>query len=617
MAACIIASLAVAFPFLLIFLEKDRLLAAMKVAAGLTGFFLATALATQVLGIFHYPVIVSTFLLVDLGIALRIFFQRKIFMQGLRRTCTPHSLLAFIAVLAAFGIIGTELYSLHYKYTGEVQTLRGTIDVSMNSSGYPFFSDEWVEAALARHTIESGSLSASDPLVVNKPFADLLAPFHAGLAEAFLLAGLDPTAEFAVLAILTGILVLGAFYMCLRSFGIGSVSSLIVLLGATYIAQAANLPGIWFLLPYLIACIPFFLMLGSFAKKAYSIGYVHALLAIIIYPPIALFVLPSALAASFAKDNGTFYLAGALNRRRIAMASILTVIAVALISILIAALPAPLRSLLFQNISFGIHHASLETGVVSFPIWIVMPFVFLPFAYMGIWTAIRRGWIFFTATAIVGLVFWSLYAFYSGVIVIEYPRVVIITSFILLISAGFGIERCLVFFKDRYPMPIKLYRISKITALACLLLIASLAVPFYARTVLRGQFIVSTPSGPNTLLLVPAPAVTLLLVPDDLRIWSKISDAIFISPPWKGLVIGATSDNYPLNTKSSYITENFLAYGDFMAADCSEKADMAMKYRLSYAYAEEFSCPGFTYVASSSENLNLYHWSRKNSASGI
>jgi hypothetical protein len=98
------------------------------------------------------------------------------------------------------------------------------------------------------------------------------------------------------------------------------------------------------------------------------------------------------------------------------------------------------------------------------------------------------------------------------------------------------------------------------------------------------------------------------LAPDDLTIWQGIIGKNFTAPPWKGLVIGAATGNFPLESKSSTITMSIMPYAKFLSADCTEKAALAERYSISYAYLPAFKCPNFVELGESSERLHLYKY---------
>ena len=79
-----------------------------------------------------------------------------------------------------------------------------------------------------------------------------------------------------------------------------------------------------------------------------------------------------------------------------------------------------------------------------------------------------------------------------------------------------------------------------------------------------------------------------------------------MSIPWKGLVIGVATENYPLETKESTITNQFVRHSEFVKAECDEKLKIAKEQGIDYVYSWGFNCTGFKEVGKSEENLVLY-----------
>ena len=92
---------------------------------------------------------------------------------------------------------------------------------------------------------------------------------------------------------------------------------------------------------------------------------------------------------------------------------------------------------------------------------------------------------------------------------------------------------------------------------------------------------------------------------DDLRLFN-FSEKRFISPGWKGLVIGSSTGNYPLDSKSSTISVEKLGYDEFIGTNCENKRLLSKKFNINYVYSSSFNCSGFKLVGVSGENLNLY-----------
>jgi hypothetical protein len=109
--------------------------------------------------------------------------------------------------------------------------------------------------------------------------------------------------------------------------------------------------------------------------------------------------------------------------------------------------------------------------------------------------------------------------------------------------------------------------------------------------------------------LIPAPPINRYLHPDDLRLFAPYKGKRFISIPWKGLVIGVATKNYPLESKPSTLTNKTLRYQVFMNADCNLKQSLAKKYNIDLVYSSPFECPqGFKLLGISSEGFMLYQF---------
>ena len=108
--------------------------------------------------------------------------------------------------------------------------------------------------------------------------------------------------------------------------------------------------------------------------------------------------------------------------------------------------------------------------------------------------------------------------------------------------------------------------------------------------------------------VLPAAPANTYLHQDDLVIFQDIHEKRFISLPWKGLVIGVSTLNYPLETKSSTITNGFLRYSEFMSYNCERKKEIAHEFKIDYVYSSGFDCRYFKEIAISTENIHLYEF---------
>ena len=110
--------------------------------------------------------------------------------------------------------------------------------------------------------------------------------------------------------------------------------------------------------------------------------------------------------------------------------------------------------------------------------------------------------------------------------------------------------------------------------------------------------------------LRPAAPVGRYLTDDDLHLFGSIHDTRFISDAWKGLVIGAATGNFPLDSKSSTITNSILKFDTFINATCQQKNAYADQYGISYVYADSIECSKFLPLGTSSENYTLYKYQK-------
>ena len=140
-----------------------------------------------------------------------------------------------------------------------------------------------------------------------------------------------------------------------------------------------------------------------------------------------------------------------------------------------------------------------------------------------------------------------------------------------------------------------------------LILFIVLSFSYTARENWKG---ITTPvfhNGERLVRIVPAPPANRYLVEEDIEIFSKMEGIKFLSPGWKGLVIGFATNNRPVFTKPATLTVHEANYNEFMSSTCAEKVTMAIIKKFDYVYATSFSCNGFTKMNSpSSEGFFLY-----------
>ena len=250
----------------------------------------------------------------------------------------------------------------------------------------------------------------------------------------------------------------------------------------------------------------------------------------------------------------------------------------------------------------SIWRLNLDGGIALYnPLTIISPLILL-FSVIGLFVVIKKKLFIILAPVLTGLFLWWFYSLSSFFIVIDYARVVVITSILLVMLSGFGFQETAKVIMKRYPKIVnnKVVFYFKIIAIA-LFIVLSLSYTDnsnWQRLVLK----ISN----SDLVLLPAPPATNYLQNNDIFLFKEISGTRFLSHPWKGLVVGAATNNYPLNTKDSIVSTKFLYYNDFMNKSCDGKRLDAEKNKIQYIYSYQFNCDGFNDIGVSSENFYLY-----------
>jgi hypothetical protein len=582
-------------PFLLTFYFKNRFRALLYILVIDFAFHLLLSLTTQVLHIFTYPVITSVHTLVAVGVVI---FMIKFKERFGRIKINWFFILAVV-------IIFFELWTVHNFYTGPVNTINGPSVVTRSSYIYPYFSDEWVGASLENYSIKSHSLPVMNPLYADEPFKNPMLAFFSVISEFFLLLNLSPILNISIIALFSGIFVCLSIYLLLKSLGISNLVSIFTILCILFITNGANLPGIWYLMPFLVSFIFFVISLVGINSNDKGLSRISAFLSLIVYPPIVVFVIPAFIAEYFILSR---QVKNDLNDEENLKKVLLSLVAVFFAGIFIS-------SIIFfggkgGGISSYIFRTNLDGGIPSFAIWNVIPIVFIPFILLGIFESFRRKMYFVLGPIIVGFAFWLFYTSTTKVFLIDYPRVVVITSILLISCGGMGLDFLIRWLRQKYVFlnDSKIVNSILVVSFAMFIVLAF----FYPISQSWKKLELSMNTSMGVKKFSPAAPVNRYLTEDDLGLFSSISGKRFVAPAWKGLVIGVATGNYPLESKPSIITNNILSYSDFMRADCQAKISLAEKYKISYVYSTKFSCKNFDWLGASTEGLNLYGFKLKN-----
>ena len=421
-----------------------------------------------------------------------------------------------------------------------------------------------------------------------KYFSNLLTPFFSLIAELLLLLNLNPLSGYAVLMVIFSTLICILAYVFLRTANIGSLASSLSVLSLPLIANSGNLPGLWSLLPLSGGLIFFLVALASLNLNKYNLFIMSAFLSLALYPPMIVFIFLSA---------GAYFIGMAKEKRPRLLTRVLALLlAIILVAGLIILFLDKSGPEILSLIKGSINYNKLDPGKVSYQIWRVLPWVTILLAVAGLKEAYQKSSYSLILSSLGGLLLWLLFGYFDKVIIISPERVIIISAILTTILSGFGWEKIL---NTNFLMSKNRHFFLKVLAL---LFFGGLSF-FYTSLNNWQYFTLKLESGEK---ITPSPPANDYLKNDDLRIFSNIKQARFLASPWKGLTIGVTTNNFPLHSKPSFITNYYLSYWEFISSSCEKKTMLAKKHRIAYVYAPEFSCPGFIKKDVSSENLYLY-----------
>ena len=457
---------------------------------------------------------------------------------------------------------------------------------------YPYFSDEWVAVSFAQYSLESGKLPLVNPLWYDVDFPNFELPFHSFVSEILLLLNLSPLTHYTILAIFSGIVICLLVYFILRINHIDKLISALASLSVLYIVNGANLPGMWTLIPLTLGLIS--ILLGFFFMSANkkNMVLVLAFLTLIFYPP--LFVL-------YTFSLICYFVFADISRKE-KVKYIISYFLISFTVLIILTFFAYFQLETFDNfVSYTLskifYESFTKNSIPDFSIWKILSIPILFLAILGLKESKKRSWLL--APVFVGLAYWVLYSRVLWRFVIEYERVVFATSVFITLLAGFGLNY-LTFYLRKIPF-VRKYWIAKLFFILILALFFVFSFSYTERDdwaelklhVIGGK------------VISPAAPANIYLHEDDLKLFD-FKEKRFLSVPWKGLVIGVATKNYPLNSKSSTITNSIFRYYDFMSADCRDKKKIAEDYEIDYIYSDEFECEGFEKLGKSEEELYLY-----------
>lgn len=592
-------------PFLLIGLFKDTLKGFLTILVTLVTVHVLVGLTTQAVGVFTYSVVMSFHVGMALVSIYTVYRYRHVWvlrireiLEYIRMKYTSPARYSSIFVLMVCLLLFLFIYFLRFNYSGPVDTVFGVKKVTHSSYTYPMYSDEWIGSSLVSYSIKEKSLPLVNPLNSNDPFINFLMATHSFFAEIILVLSLNPLTQYVHLADIHILFACIALYLIQRKFGVGMVLSSITSFSVVLITNSGNLPGIWYILPFIISstCL-LYGMLGYLIQSRYVL-FVSTILSIVLYPPIVVFALPFIVGATYGKK--IIFDTGYMTALRIGLIALLGIGVVLLFSLAHFSMVEILK----RAFSFVVRN-SLDSGKVTYLPWNVLPVILIPGALIGLYVAFKNKYYPLLLPVCTGIFFWCMYAYMHKVVIIEPSRIVVITSILLLVVSGIGMQYLwktkLVqrFVYDDVSMYISYRVLLFIVLLFCIWMNIQFH-PWY-----KSHMIVLI--GKDRRELIPSPPVTRYITQSDIDMFQEFKEKRFISLPWKGLVLGVATHNIPLESKSSTLTNRLLRYEQFIKASCEDKSKLVRKYHVDFVYSTKIDCPEqFKLEKISDEGLVLY-----------
>lgn len=601
-------------PFILVRLYKNKIKGFLTIFTSLAAIHLLLALITQALHVFTYNILLLVHGLVALYsiyIYKKVLKGRDAYLDesksnadsdiGLQKDKKIYKGILkywFVLVIISLGLF--LLYSIRFNYSGVVDTAIGLKYVSNSSYTYPQYSDEWIGSSLVSYSIREKRLPLVNPLNNNEPFINFLLASHSLFGEIILIFNLNPLTQYVYLAILNGLLIALAIYIILRLLLVRGAFAVLAALSIFLITNSGNLPSIWYILPYTVSLTFFLFGIAGFLAKSRFAYLTSVIVSLVLYPPNIIFIAPFLVAVSYGKK---------LDLEKIKFLALRIVIILIIAFGVLAAVASQSFSLgeMYERALSFVIRESLDAGKVSYKFWNIIPVFLLPFICVGFYESFVNKKRFILVPVIVGISFWIIYGFTRTVFLMEPSRIIVITSILLVLISGIGMEKSYSKLNDLVGLNSEPFVLFIVKLCVCIFFLSWIL--YLPKLSLWHKLPMIVLVGESEQLLVPSPPLTRYLNQEDIELFSEYKGKRFISNSWKGLVVGVATQNYPLESKSSTLTNRIMRYQSFMNGDCAYKVAQARKFRVDLVYSSPFDCSdNFIFKGSSSEGFNLYEF---------
>jgi len=507
----------------------------------------------------------------------------------------------FVIILVLI-VIFIDLFSVHYNYSGKYSVITSSEYQQAKNMRYPYpyFADEWYAIAFIKHSINSRTLPLKNPSEFEEtPFVNLEFAFHSFLSEIVLLLNIDPLTRYTVLTLFSGLLICMLVYLFLRYHDVNKLSAAIACLSVLYITNGANLPGIWTLIPLIMGTIAILLCFFFISSNNKKMFFFLEFLTLLFYPPLFPFCAVAGI-TFFLKNTR---LPGKENIKNILYLFIIATFVAVILSLSVFRADREFGDFFTYILSKLFPPTFPPNAIPQFLPWNIIPIPILMLSALGAFSVIKTRKIWLVSLLSLGIIYWISYSYTTSRFFLDFPRATFFTAILLTIIAGFGLDHLVKLLK-KTNFFIGNNGLNYIQ-LGILILFLVLSIDYTKRDNWMKLTLAYYDIGET---LYPAAPANKYLHSDDLRVFKKIKNQMFLSVPWKGTVIGAATDNYSWVTKAGTLTAHRDDFTKFMKMPCFIKYLYAKRQNIDYIYSPQFNCPDFKPIDRSSEGLYLYRF---------
>lgn len=528
-----------ALPFILIFNYKDKVSNIFKIFSIYCLYIVSVSLCLQYFNIFTFSYVLSSLILCAF-ITLIIFLRKEKF---------------FKISVKSFDYISMFIFSIFLLYLFLPNIIENKF------AFYPIYSDEWVNFGLINNSVINNSLPIYNYLDHNKFFINILIPFHTFISFFVLYFNLN-IEGYVVLGKFFNFLILIAVFVLIKKNNINNLAALFAITVMLFINNS-NATSLWSFIPINLS---FLFLIISFL----NFRHVNSFLSLLFYPPMGIIILfRYVYLYRYLAYKYIFYLSS--------------------VFVLLLNINSPFQ-IYVQKIFDLLIRPSAYSFNENISIFNMFPWFITPIILIGIIIQFKNkkntDYLFIL---LICILFWIYYSLYNTIIVIDKVRVITITAWLLILPISFGFN----------------YLINKLNIkkqkyfYIALLLFLILNVKTYAKnnnydTKISNQYYSSIVSKDSESVYDQK----------DIDIFNKYvgKEKVFLSTPWKSLIISTVTDNTPMLSKSSYLGVNKVNYDTFVKKPCKYKDKIFIKNKIDFFYGKKINCPNFLLIHSQADN---------------